>query len=79
MARQEGRHHAPMGRDFKNRGVLIPEKATGIIRGIPAPGAQALSGDRNAGADPRGSRNGIESSQHLVLGGAGAAAPGRNS
>ena len=34
---------------FKNRGVLIPEKATGVIRGIPVPGAQAPSGARNAG------------------------------
>ena len=57
-----------MGHGFKNRGALIPGKATGLIRGIPVPRGQAIHGARNAGADPRGSRNGIESSHPLGLG-----------
>ena len=67
--RKEGRRQAPTGHGFKNLGVLIPEKATGVIGGIPVPGgAKALSGARNASADPRGSRNGLDSSQHLGRG-----------
>ena len=41
-------------------------------------GTHALSGARNAGAGPRGSRNGIESGLQSRMGAAGTAAPGRN-
>ena len=57
-----------MGRCFANRGVLIPEKATGAIREIPVHGAPGALWVPKGGRRPAGGRNGLDSSHHLGRG-----------